>query len=102
MIKTSLAGSCMALAILLAAGPAQAMRSAMYVEVAPPPAQVEVLPPPRDGHVWVPGYWIWRHHHYVWVPGYWLRVRHGYRHYSPPVWVQEGNHWVWRPGVWVR
>jgi hypothetical protein len=30
-----------------------------------------VSAPPSSHHVWIEGYWIWRHREYVWVAGNW-------------------------------
>ena len=48
----------------------------VVVDVPPVPvARVEVQPArPSPEHIWIRGYWSWRHaeRRYVWVPGYWM------------------------------
>ena len=60
------------------------------VEIPPtvPTPYVEYVPvPPGPPHVWVPGYWAWRHPGYVWVPG---------RYAVPPA-----PAYVWIPPYWA-
>ena len=76
-------------------------RTAIIVEVAPPPPRVEVVPAPRAGYVWAPGYWGWRGHRHVWFNGYWIRERRGH-HWQPHHWVEREGRWHFEEGRWER
>ena len=73
----------------------------IIVREAPPPPRDEAVPAARHGHVWSPGHWEYRHHHYVWVNGTWLRERNGY-HYRASNWEQRDGRWVMTRGAWQR
>jgi hypothetical protein len=98
MFKKLLVAAMFASAVGTVAAPAAA---AVYVQVAPPPLRTEPVPGPRRGHVWVPGYWEWRHHRHVWVPGHYVVSRPGYR-YVGPTWVDRGGRWYFERGGWRR
>lgn len=66
---------------------------------APPPPRYEVVPGPRNGYVWIPGYWDWNGYQHVWNPGYWERTRSGY-FYEAPRWYQGPSGWVLERGGW--
>jgi hypothetical protein len=96
--KTLLAAACAA-ALMGFGAAAQAQYSAV-VSVAPPPPRHEIVPGPREGFVWAPGHYEWRHGEYVWLEGHWLPERVGYE-YHEPRWVQRGNgEWVLVGGNW--
>lgn len=67
----------------------------------PPPAPYhELAPPPRDGYIWISGYWNWDGHRHVWVGGHWAHARPGYS-YHPARWEhREDNHWRFHEGYW--
>jgi hypothetical protein len=72
------------------------------VTVAPPAPRHEVVPGTREGFVWAPGHYEWRHGEYVWMEGHWMQQRAGYE-YREPRWVQRGNgEWVMVGGNWER
>ena len=72
-----------------------------YVNVAPPPVRYEVVPATRPGHVWVPGFWDWRHERHHWVRGHWAHERPGY-YYAPTRWEDyDGRYYRYRGG-WRR
>jgi hypothetical protein len=71
----------------------------VYVNIGPPPPQVEIVPPPRYGYVWAPGYWDWRGHRHVWMQGHWIRERPGYM-YQPHRWVERDGRWYLERGHW--
>lgn len=101
----------LALAVLtvsaLAAGgivstPAQAGVNVDFVIGVPPPEpREEYRPDPRDGYVWVSGYWGWDGYRHVWVDGHWERERPGYG-YRPAHWDREDDHWRFREAQWER
>lgn len=70
------------------------------VGVGPPPPRYEHIVV-REGYVWAPGYWRWRHGRYVWVDGYWMRPRSGYV-WVGPRWEPNGPHWRFHAGYWAR
>lgn len=69
------------------------------VVVAPPAPRVIAEPPPRDGYVWVPGYWNWNGNRYVWAGQRWIAARPGY-HWVPANWVQVSGGWQFAKGHW--
>src|SRR5512140_896305 len=73
----------------------------IVVDEAPPPLRHEVVPAPRHGHVWVPGYWDWRHGRYVWVRGH-LEREHRGMYWHPHRWVQHEGRWEFERGHWDR
>ncbi|MEO8132965.1 MAG: hypothetical protein ABI831_03170 [Betaproteobacteria bacterium] len=81
--------------------PSAAAAYEVAIQVAPPPLRYEAVPSPRNGFVWVPGYWDWRGKRHVWVGGTWVSHRPGYRYYEPR-WVQRGDHWSLERGRWGR
>ena len=81
------------------AGSIIAAPGAQQAEVAPPPARDERAPAPRDGYVWIPGYWDWRGHGYSWAAGRFVFERRG-AHWVPDRWDQVGSHWERVTGHW--
>ncbi len=67
--------------------------------IAPPPPRVVEAPPPREGFIWVPGYWDWSAGRYVWHEGRWLQERPGYR-WVPDRWAERHGRWHHDPGHW--
>jgi len=66
----------------------------------PVPRQEVVGVAPSAEHVWVGGYWTFRHERWVWVPGHWeMRPRPGVA-WVPGHWTKTINGWVWTPGHW--
>jgi hypothetical protein len=101
MRNKTLLGAAFAAALLGFGAAAQAQYSAI-VSVAPPAPRHEIMPGPREGWVWAPGHYEWRHGEYAWVDGHWMRERVGYE-YREPRWVQRGNgQWVMVGGNWER
>jgi hypothetical protein len=80
---------------------ATVQRSAVYVQVPPPPPRAEPRPGKRPGEVWVPGYWSWNGREHVWVAGHYTARRVGYV-WAPATWVQVGGRWEFREGNWAR
>jgi WXXGXW repeat (2 copies) len=93
------------LGLILGGGFAALMASAtagaadIVSDVAPPELRAERAPALRDGYVWAPGHWEWRHHDYVWVGGTWIAERRG-AHWSADHWEQVGAQWHFVPGRW--
>ena len=56
-----------------------------YIEVqsAPPALQVETAPAPREGQVWIPGYWDYRDGSYSWTQGHFEPARAGSVYVAP-------------------
>jgi hypothetical protein len=74
----------------------------VYVNVAPPPVQVEVIPVvPFIGAVWVHGFWGWNSGRHQWRPGHYVRPVAGYR-FVPHRWDNSGGRWAQRGGHWAR
>jgi len=71
------------------------------IRIAPPAPRHEWVPVARQGYVWAPGYWDYRHNRYNWVSGHWVRERPGY-YYNAPAWVQRGDRWHLTRGGWER
>lgn len=71
------------------------------VQTAPPAPAYEAVPAPREGYVWAPGHYAWRHGRYVWIGGDWLAARPGYA-WQAARWVQRPDgHWTLVAGRWV-
>ena len=68
---------------------------------APPPLRAELVPAPRNGYLWVPGFWNWDGSRHVWSGGHWERARASYT-YVAPTWRQEGEGWRLDRGGWKR
>ncbi len=99
MMKKLLLAAVLATAFGTVALPVSA--AVIVVQSAPPAPRDEAQPAPRDGYVWVPGYWDWRHQHHVWVAGTWLRERRGYVYHAPE-WRERDGHWEMVRGNWAR
>ena len=87
-LRTLLAGTAVAAALLLAV-PAKPAHAGVFVSVgiAPPAIPVYAQPPiPGDGYIWTPGYWAYGPDGYYWVDGAWV--------YPPYVGA------LWTPGWW--
>jgi len=97
--KKILLSTAIALTGVTAIGITAEARTVIYADIAPPALRVETVPAPREGYVWVPGYWGWEHKNYVWVGGRWEHERHGY-HWRSPRWEHEGNRWRYHDGGW--
>lgn len=67
----------------------------------PPSALVEIVPPsPKDGAVWVDGYWAWAGRFFVWERGGWFALAEGV--YVSP-WsakYDENGQLSYAPTVW--
>ncbi len=96
-MKAMLGLSAMLLALSLLAGCA----GMLYVQMPPPPLEVEVRPPPpTDVAVWVDGYWAWNGDNYYWVPGRWEARPRGA--WVPGRWDHEDRGYYWVKGHWDR
>ena len=72
---------------------------AVFVDRAPPAAQVEIVPGPRQGYVWSPGYYNYENDRHVWVKGESVRERDGYS-YQPTRWVERDGRWNLERSHW--
>ena len=98
-IRKALVGGMLVLGAAGIAGGAQAARTYVDIQVAPPPDRVEHAPAPRHGYVWAPGYWRWDHGHHVWVKGHYIHERSGH-HWVNHRWEQRGDRWHFEEGHW--
>ena len=98
MIKKLILGAAVAASLGAMAAPALAD---VYVRIAPPPMREEVRPEAREGYIWVPGAWNWRHGRHEWSEGSWTRERRGYR-YNEARWEERNGRWVQRRATWSR
>lgn len=72
------------------------------VATAPPAPLYEAVPAPREGYVWAPGHYSWRHGQYVWTPGEWMASRPGFA-WQAAHWEQRSDGvWYLVGGTWVR
>ena len=74
---------------------------AVVVYQAPPAALAYAPPQPRDGLVWIPGFWEWDGVRYIWRDGYWADERPGFE-YVPAAWILVGGGWRLEPGHWAE
>ena len=91
----------LALCLLIGAMAAPIVASAegdITTRLSPPPPRIENVRP-RDGFVWAPGYWEWRHRSYHWVTGSYIFGRRRYR-WVADQWKQEGGQWHYLRGRW--
>jgi WXXGXW repeat (2 copies) len=85
----------------------------VYVEPAPPPAEVVIVrdapPVPREEivtvrpgprFVWCAGYWRHDGREYVWVPGHWVRPPRVHAIWVAPHWEVRGGGYFFVDGVW--
>lgn len=66
----------------------------------PPPRHEVIVPRPSPRHVWVAGYWGWRHGHHEWIAGHWEIPPRGRRVWVEPRWERRGDHYVFIEGRW--
>jgi hypothetical protein len=81
----------------MAAGPTVIVRA----PIQPPPPRVEVIPPaPRQGYLWIPGYWHWEANRHRWIDGHWEQHRE-HEHWVDHRWERD-DHDQWRlnGGYW--
>jgi hypothetical protein len=71
----------------------------VVIGTAPPPPRFEYYPPPREGFVWMPGYWNWEGRRHVWLSGHWENARPGHV-YRPAQWVRDDGGWRLIPDSW--
>lgn len=71
----------------------------LEIGIPPPEPRVEYAPDPREGFVWIQGFWGWDGHRHVWNEGHWEHERRGYA-YRPAHWDHEGDRWRFREGYW--
>lgn len=75
----------------------------VVVVAAPPQPRVEVVyARPSPNHIWVPGYWAWRHGRHVWIAGHYETPPRGYRSWEEPRWERHGGSYVFIEGRWGR
>ena len=73
----------------------------VVVTETPPPARQEVIGvAPSTAHVWVAGYWTYRHGRWVWVPGHYELRPRAAAVWVPGHWDRTSRGWVWTPGHW--
>jgi YXWGXW repeat-containing protein len=74
------------------------------ITVAPPPLPLYSQPAlPKQGYVWMPGFWAWRKDvgDYYWVPGTWVQPpRRGFL-WTPPYWSRVDGGYVFHAGYWA-
>ena len=93
-----LAGS---LLLGLLASSAVAAPVRVYVNVPPPPVQVEVRgTAPSPNHVWIGGFHRWDGRAYVWVPGHWNARPHPRAVWVAGRWHTHHKGWYWVDGHW--
>ena len=74
----------------------------VYIQVAPPPPQIEVIGvAPYAGHIWLGGAWFWESGRHIWHPGHWEAPRPGLV-WIPHQWEHDGHAWRFREGRWDR
>ena len=71
-----------------------------YAPGPPPPPRIESYGAPRQGHVWVGGYWGYSNRRYNWVEGNWARPPHARAGWYPGGWQSSRRGWMYRPGRW--
>ena len=81
--------------------PLPSLAEVVFVDRAPPAAQVEIVPGPRQGYVWSPGYYNYENNQHVWVKGESIREREGYS-YQPNRWVEHDGRWNLESSRWDR
>ncbi|MGC9451369.1 MAG: YXWGXW repeat-containing protein [Oceanipulchritudo sp.] len=64
----------------------------------PPPEVVVAQPTPH--HLWIPGYWTWRHERYEWMAGHWEVPPRPGAQWVNPRWENEGNAYRFFEGYW--
>jgi WXXGXW repeat (2 copies) len=96
------ASAALLLSATLAAAPACAPRSRVYVRVGPPAPIIETrVVAPGPGFVWIPGYHRWTGSAYLWVPGRWDRPPRARAVWVPGRWVHSGRRgWYFAEGHW--
>lgn len=73
----------------------------VVVTTAPPPVQREIIVErPTLMHVWMPGYWTWRHGRYEWVQGRWVTPPRTNVVWVPARWEHRGGRYVFIDGYW--
>src|SRR4051812_47500987 len=73
----------------------------VVVQTAPPAPRTEVIGvAPSPGHVWIQGYWAYRHGRYVWVPGHYELRPRTTATWVPGHWNHTYRGWVWTAGHW--
>ena len=89
-------------ATLMGFGAAAQAQYTAIVSAAPPAPRHEAVPAAREGWVWAPGHYEWRHGEYAWMEGHWMRERAGYE-YREPRWVQRADgSWILVGNNWER
>jgi hypothetical protein len=74
----------------------------VVVREAPPAPRQEVIGvAPSTAHVWVNGYWGYRHGKYVWVTGHWESRPRAGATYIAGHWDHTSRGWVYTPGYWM-
>lgn len=71
------------------------------IGVPPPVPRYEAVPAPREGFVWIQGFWGWDGNQHVWHEGHWEAQRRGYV-YQPARWDRVGDRWRYNEGKWVE
>ena len=80
---------------------AEPVASTVVVTQAPPALQQEVAQArPSSQHMWVPGYWTWRHERYEWMAGHWELPPTSTSVWVAPSWERQGNAYKFTEGYW--
>jgi WXXGXW repeat (2 copies) len=91
-------------ACLLAAGCAVEARGPggeVYVDSAPPPAEVDIQTAiPGPGYVWIGGDWGWEGNRWVWHGGRWDRPPHAGARWVGGHYADRGGRHVYVRGGW--
>jgi hypothetical protein len=67
----------------------------IVVHEAPPrPVREVIVTSPGRGYVWVPGRYVWHHHHWNWVPGVWVVPPQQGAIYVEGRWDERSRNWV--------
>jgi hypothetical protein len=82
--------------VVVREGPAE-----LVIREAPPaPRQEVIVARPSERHVWIAGYWAWRHGRHEWVGGHWELPPHGRSHWEPAHYEHRGNGYIFIEGFW--
>ena len=101
-VVAALLFSCAAGSLGLPTGCAEAPPSgAVYVDVAPPPDQIEVIGvAPSVEHTWIPGHYTWNGRAYVWASGRWEARPRSSARWVRGHWRRHSKRWYWVEGHW--
>ncbi len=72
----------------------------VVTETPPAPRQEVIGVAPSASHLWVEGYWAYRHGRWVWVRGHWERRPRVAAVWVPGHWDHTSRGYLWTPGHW--